>query len=186
MVNLRGDLPSYSPKFSQFLPAATKLGQGNKFTGVCLPTRGGWGTCSGPGGCTWSGPGGMPGTPPQTRYTPPGPGAPPRPGPPDQTPPGPGTPPRPDTPPGPHTPSGDSGIRSTSGRYASYWNAFLYGFFFFFWKICQNCIFDTLLQSRRSLLRGILESVPDMYEGSKGHSSCQGQGHPLLLRKPLP
>ena len=24
-----------------FLPAATKLGQGNKFTGVCLSTRGG-------------------------------------------------------------------------------------------------------------------------------------------------
>ena len=34
-----------------FLPAATKLGQGNKFTGVCLSTRGG-GVCSKfSGGC---------------------------------------------------------------------------------------------------------------------------------------
>ena len=57
----------------------------------------------------------------------------------DQTPPGPGRhPPRSDTPPGPgrHPPSqdqadpppreADSSIRSTSGRYASYWNAFLF------------------------------------------------------------
>ena len=32
------------------LPAATKLGQGNKFTGVCLSTEGGGGTWPGPGG----------------------------------------------------------------------------------------------------------------------------------------
>ena len=78
-------------------------------------------------------------TPPQTRQTPPRPGRhPPRPGrhPPEQTPldqvdtppdqadpPGPGRPPpdQADTPP----PEADSSIRSTSGRYASYWNAFL-------------------------------------------------------------
>ena len=67
-------------------------------------------------------------TPPRTRHTPPT----------DQAhhPPGPGTPPGPDTPQSRHPPPGantpppeaDSGIRSTSGRYASYWNAFLFHF----------------------------------------------------------
>ena len=42
--------------------------------------------------------------------------------PPEQTPPEQTHPPRADTPP----PGPDSSIRSTSGRYASYWNAFLY------------------------------------------------------------
>ena len=46
---------------------------------------------------------------PRTRYTPPGPGTPPRPG----------------SPPGTGTPPGSWEIRATSGRYASYWNAFL-------------------------------------------------------------
>ena len=75
-------------------------------------------------------------TPPDhtPRTTPPGADTPPdqyspgphRPEPPpwDQTPPGP-DPPGPD-PPGPDPPwEADSGIQSTSGRYASYWNAFL-------------------------------------------------------------
>ena len=55
--------------------------------------------------------------PPRTRYTPPGPG----------TPPGPDTPPRDQVhPPGArYTPPGTREIRSTRGRYASYWNAFL-------------------------------------------------------------
>ena len=59
-----------------------------------------------------------PPTPSRTRQTPPDQADPP----PDQAdthyppPPGPGTPPR----------EADSSIRSTSGRYASYWNAFLY------------------------------------------------------------
>ena len=160
----------------QFLPAATKLGQGNIFTPVCDSVN--------RGVCTWSGPGGLylvwswggtwqtpPGTsphplgpdtprvrPPQTRYPlgpdPPGPDTPwtrhppgsdtpwirhppgtrhPR----DQTPPSTRhpldqTPPRtrhPRTrhPPGTRHPSraADSEIRSTSGRYASYWNTFL-------------------------------------------------------------
>ena len=64
-------------------------------------------------------------TTPQTRHTTP---------PPDQThhPPGPDTPPphprtRHTRPPGPGTPpKADSGIRSMSGWYASYWNAFLF------------------------------------------------------------
>ena len=52
--------------------------------------------------------------PPGTRQTPPGPGRhPPGLG---RAPPGPGRPPR----------EADSSIRSTSGRYASYWNAFLF------------------------------------------------------------
>ena len=61
--------------------------------------------------------------PPQTRYTP-------RPG---TTPLGPGTPPQTRSPPGPGTPPGDQAhphgtreIRSMRGRYASYWNAFLF------------------------------------------------------------
>ena len=70
---------------------------------------------------------GMP-DPPQTRQTPPI----------SQTPLGPGRPPRdqPDPPPPrnqaePPTPGeADSSIRSTSGRYASYWNAFLFFYFF--------------------------------------------------------
>ena len=49
-------------------------------------------------------------TPPQSRHSPP-----------QQTPPRPDTPPE-QTPP----PEADSSIRSTSGRYASYWNAFLF------------------------------------------------------------
>ena len=53
---------------------------------------------------------------PQTRQTPPGPGR----HPPDQA----DTPPRPGRPPPPPD-QADSSIRSTSGRYASYWNAFL-------------------------------------------------------------
>ena len=87
-----------------------------------------------------------PGTPPWTRYTPqdqvhpPGPGTPPR----DQVPPLDQVPPQTRyTPPGTRYPPGpgypppagtrytppqaaNSGIRSTIGRYASYWNAFLF------------------------------------------------------------
>ena len=131
-----------------FLPAATKLGQGNIFTSVCqefCPQGEG-------GGCL-----------PQCMlgYTPPGPGTPPWSRPPKAEPPRPGTPPGADTPPPDqahhpprtrhttpptrHTPTGadnpqtrhtppwsrppreaDCSIRSTSGRYASYWNAFLF------------------------------------------------------------
>ena len=80
------------------------------------------------------------GTPPGTRYTPPGTRYTPRPGttprtrytPQDQVhPPGPGTPPGTRYTPLPdqvHPPPGSSAcreIRATSGRYASYWNAFL-------------------------------------------------------------
>ena len=85
-------------------------------------------------------------TPPHTApdQAPPGPSTPPGPDPPNHpqpgiprtrhNPPGPGTPPTPlaraDPPPGPGTPpppplEADSSILSTSGRYASYWNAFL-------------------------------------------------------------
>ena len=67
--------------------------------------------------------------PPGTRYTPPGPGTPPRPGTPwDQVhPPGPGTPPQTRYTPGDQVhPPGIREIRSTCGRYTSYWNAFLF------------------------------------------------------------
>ena len=77
---------------------------------------------------------------PQDQVHPPGPGTPPRPGTPPPgtryTPLGPGTPPRTRYTPRPGTPPRDhvhpppleaaySGIRSTIGRYASYWNAIL-------------------------------------------------------------
>ena len=109
-------------------------GQGNVFTGVCLST-GGKGVCL---SANWDAspiPGSRPsldqadppepGRPPLTRQTPPPDQAdPPRPGTPTTPTPGPGRPPSPDqadTPPR----EADSSIRSTSGRYASYWNAFL-------------------------------------------------------------
>ena len=67
-----------------------------------------------------------PGTPCGTRYTPQDQVHPPR----DQVhPPGPGTPPRPGTPPGTRYPTWHRAcweIRSTRGRYASYWNVFLF------------------------------------------------------------
>ena len=88
------DLPMYS------LPAATKLGQGNVFTGACHSVHGG-GAASVHAG--------IPPPPPPREQTPPR--ADPPPGadtPPEQTPPR----------------EADASIRSMSGRYASYWNAF--------------------------------------------------------------
>ena len=103
------------------LPAATKLGQGNIFTSVCqefCPRGGG-------GGCL---PQCMLGFPPGA--DPPGPGTPPEQTPRDQThtPRTRPTPPEQTSPPGPdpHPREADCSIRSTSGRYASYWNAFLF------------------------------------------------------------
>ena len=130
------------------LPAATKLGQGNIFTSVCLSTGGEgclpqcmlgytpwdqtptpqsrppWGADTPPDQAH------IPGSrhPPQTRHTPP-----------EADTPGPGTPPRADTPPGADPPrtrpspppeqtsprEADCIIRLTSSRYASYWNAIL-------------------------------------------------------------
>ena len=104
-----------------FLPPANEVCEGYVFTRVCVHTG---------GGSTWAGT-------PRTRYTPPGQVH----HPPDQVnppgqvhPPGPGTHTAgPGTPSGRYTPragtpSGSSAcweIRATSGRYASYWNAFL-------------------------------------------------------------
>ena len=88
----------------QFLPAATKLGQGNMFTSVCQEFCPQGGRVSA-------------GIHPPSRHPPP-----------EQTPPQEQTP-RADTPPGSRPPpprETDSSIRSTSGRYASYWNAFLF------------------------------------------------------------
>ena len=54
------------------------------------------------------------------------------------------TPPRPDIPPGSRPPrEADSGIRSTSGRYASYWNAFLFSWTFKLESITHSnwCLF---------------------------------------------
>ena len=121
----------YVSYWNALLPAATKLGQGNIFTSVCLST-GGRGVCL---SACWD----IPPPPEQTH-----PGA----EPPEQTPPwsrhppqsrhpsGADTPPeQTPPPPGADTPiphgsrlprEADSSIRSTSGRYASYWNAFLF------------------------------------------------------------
>ena len=102
----------------QFLQAATKLGQGNIFTSVCLSTGG--------EGCL-----------PQCMLeypTPPGSRHPQEQTPPQRSrhphPPGADTP-REQTPPLDQPPprEADCSIRLTSGRYASYWNAFLSLFF---------------------------------------------------------
>ena len=127
-------------------------GQGNVFTGVCLSTVGCLPQCM--LGCQT--PRTRQGEPlqttqiPQTRENPPRPGRtpldqgeppgsgrenPPGPGrtPPDQgeTPPDQGDPPQTrENPPDQGEPPGPGSIRSTSGRYASYWNAFLFGIIF--------------------------------------------------------
>ena len=126
-----------------FLPAATKLGQGNVFTGIFDSVK---------GGVSASVHAGMPTphdqTPPPGHDTPQDQTPPKADTPPEQTPPG-AEPPPPrsrqplgaDTPrdqtapPGSRHPPGspreaDSGIRSTSGRHASYWNAFVF---------CNSC-----------------------------------------------
>ena len=123
-----------------FLPAATKLGQSNIFTGVCLSTGGGEGClpqCM-LGYTPWSRSPGADILPeqtppradtPQSRHpqTPPGADTPWSRYPPEQTPPRadpPGADPPPEQTPQSRHPPGS--IRSTSGRYASYWNAFLF------------------------------------------------------------
>ena len=109
------------------------FGQGNIFTPVChsFCSRGGVPDQAPPNQVgTPSDQAGTPQdqTPPWTRqvHPPDQAGTPPR----DQTPPGTRHPPGPGrySPPGTRHPPGtaDSGIRSTFGRYASYWNAFLF------------------------------------------------------------
>ena len=132
-----------------FKPLWLSLFTGNIFTPVCHSVHRGGGVL--PQCMLGYPPGSDTTTPPWTRQTPPIRHHPPRTR--QTTPPGPGrhppdqTPPRSDTPPGPgrhpprsdttpwirHPPrpgrppprEADSSIRSTSGRYASYWNAFL-------------------------------------------------------------
>ena len=144
------------------LPAATKLGQGNIFTSVCQEfcPRGGGGLPQCMLGYTIHPPPGPArqtppdqADPPGTRQTPPGAGDPPprtRQTPPDQadppTPLGAGDsprdqadPPRSRRPPGAGNPpprEADCSIRSTSGRYASYWNAFLFVLNLFYIPLC--------------------------------------------------
>ena len=132
------DEPSLKFLRPVLLPASTKLGQGNIFTSVCqefcprgVGWGGGWGW--GEGVCLsacWD-------TPPRSRH-PPGAETPPGSRPPgSRHPPGADTPrsrhpPRADTPPRADPPGADTpseancSIRSMSGRYASYWNAFLF------------------------------------------------------------
>ena len=107
------------------LPAATKLGQGNIFTSVCQEF------CPRGGGCLPQCMLGYQSQPPQSRHSP-GTRHPPLQG--ADTPPWSRHPLGADTPPGADTPwnqapprEADCSIRSTSGRYASYWNAFLLG-----------------------------------------------------------
>ena len=116
------------------LPAATKLGQGNVFTGVCDSVQRGGVPGLVPGGgvyLVWSG--GVPGRHPPDQVHPPGTRYPPR---------------TRYTPPGTrYTPL----IRTTRGRYASHWNAFL----------CDLCIqlgpcFCSLLFESRYVFLGDL------------------------------
>ena len=137
------------------LPATTKLGQGNVFTGICDSVQRGvclsacWDTTpqeqtppedqtplgadTPPDHTPWeqTPPGSrhpQEQTPSQTRHPPWSRHPPWTRHPPDQTPPWEQTPPRPDTP-----WEVDAIIQSMSSRYASYWNAFLSEIF------CQNC-----------------------------------------------
>ena len=146
----------------EFLPAATKLGQGNIFTSVCLSTGGGLPQCM--LGCTTPGPDTPweqtplgsrhpPGTrPPRTRH-----------------PPGSRHPLRADTP-GTRTPvadtpaplpEADSSIRSTSCRYASYWNAFLFRIefcrFYRIYRICRRLLLVIFIFkiTKNSILRNL-------------------------------
>ena len=111
-----------SPMSEVFLPAATKLGQGNVFTGVCDSVhRGGEGVClsacwdATPREQTPQEQTPLPISPPPTgsRHLP------------WSRPPWEEIPPRSRHPP---PPEADASIRSMSGRYASYWNAFLLWF----------------------------------------------------------
>ena len=100
------------------LPVATKLGQGNIFTSMCQEF------CPQGGRVSASVHAGIP---PRSRhqYHPRGADTPQSRHPPEQT------PPRADTPPEADTPrEADCSRRSTSGRYASYWNAFLFCYIF--------------------------------------------------------
>ena len=101
-----------------FLPAATKLGQGNVFTGVCDSVHKGVGVCL--SACWDTTPPPQEQTP-RSRHPPPKKQTPPKTPPKKQNPPGAEPPPKKQTPPQ----EAGSGIRSMSGRYASYWNAFL-------------------------------------------------------------
>ena len=146
-------------------------GQGNIFTPVCHSVHGGGGFCL--NACWDTNPPGpdppRPGThhrpgadtpqsrpPPGTRsppdlhtHTPP-----PSRSPPEQTPPG--------TPPGSrHPPPGeaDSSIRSTSGRYASYWNAFLFKLKEFE-LMCRSLVYEAPYQFIDSVLDCSVHSCP--------------------------
>ena len=99
------------------LPAATKLGQGNVFTSVCLSMGGCLPQCMLGYPPPWTRQTRREQTPqeqrpPRTRHYPPQTRHPP---PPEQRPPDQADPPQ----------EADCSIRLTSGRYASYWNAFL-------------------------------------------------------------
>ena len=96
--------------------------------------------------------------------------------PPEQTPPGP-DPPGANTPP----PEADSGLRSMSGRYASYWNAFL---FILFWKDVDGRLLPVLHQ-HVDLPRGeheLLLAAEDM--GRNGDTQrVEGTGQSRRLHK---
>ena len=166
----------------KLLPAATKLGQGNVFTGVCDSAHGG-GSASVHAGIPhptradtpreqtspWeqTPPGAdthqeqtppradtlQEQTPPQSRH-PLGADT-PKTDPPranihplEQTPPrSRHSPPGKQTPPKPPSRKADYGIRSTSGRYASYWNAFLFSIVFMF-ELWMSSKFETFCLHR--------------------------------------
>ena len=115
-----------------FLPVATKLDQGNIFTSVCQEF------CPQGESACWDTPPWDQAPPPRSRHppgadTPPGPDTPrTRHHPPRADPPGPDTPHPPGADPLPHR-EADCSMRSTSSRYASYWNAFL-----FIWRVQQE------------------------------------------------
>ena len=123
------------------------FGQGNVFTPVCHSVHRG-------GGSSWPGtPGDQTHTPPKDQTHTPRDHTPP-----DQAGTPPARPPRPGrNPPGPDPPS-PSGIRSTFGRYASYWNAFL-----FWWR--ADKLTSTLFSRMKLLYKQ--ECLPALCRTSK-------------------
>ena len=103
-------------------------------------------------------------TPPWTRHTPP------RPDPPGTkyTPPGLSTPPRTKY----TSPEADSGIRSTSGRYASYWNAFLFDI------ISENCM--KLKEMRSGVDWGLPQAPRWIFNDTVDYLLCRCRNESLV------
>ena len=102
-------------------------------------------------------------------------------------PPGRENPPGADTPPGADPPrAAHSSIRSTSGRYASYWNAFLFTMFFIMSLITVNCDLLSLIIAWKAKLLYMNDIMNDkrpfpLHEQSWGNSFAKYSFDSLLI-----